>query len=116
MVLSSFDPHLQSTIEEIKLNMAMPEYEGDLIKRLIFKAKFEDNTIILTIPVNRISLEERDDKLNSKFKVKINIYLNHKRIDGIEETKILSESKEEFLSKKNVILKIPFKPTLKGKY
>lgn len=116
MRLTSSDSALQHAIEDAKLNMITTEFRGDIKRKFKFKAKFEDNMIVIMIPVTRISFQEKNEKLNFKFRITINVYHNNKKIDKIEDTKILSESEDELLKKKNILLEIPYEPTLKGKY
>jgi GWxTD domain-containing protein len=107
---------LSRALESAKLNWISSAYQGDVKRIFKFKAKFKDDRVIIEIPVSRISYEEKEQKLSSEFKIKISVYLNHKKIDEIEEKKFLSESQEELLAKRNVIFEVPYKPTLKGQY
>jgi GWxTD domain-containing protein len=107
---------LREALESAKLNwMGSPglkEAKGNFK----FKSEFKNNRITIKIPVSRISYEEKEEKLNAEFRIKISVYLDNKKIDEMEEKKFLSESQEELVAKKNVIFEVPYKPTLKGHY
>jgi GWxTD domain-containing protein len=107
---------LSSCIESAKLNMVDPGYRDDIDRRLKFDAAFKENHIHISIPTKRISFKESGDKLYSEFRIIMNVYLDHKKIDSIEETKSLAKTEEEFLRTKEVIFEIPYEPKLKGKY
>lgn len=105
--------YLLYALEAAKLNMVMSEYEWNINRAFRFKSKFKNNTIQIRIPVERIIF---DENLTAKFKIKVNIYCNHKKVDEIEDIQILNENEEELSRKNNVFLEIPYKPSLKGKY
>ena len=84
--------------------------------RSIHEATFKENHIRISIPVTRINFEERGDKLHSEFKIIINIYLDNKKIDSIEETKTLNKTEEELLETDEILFEIPYEPKLKGEY
>jgi GWxTD domain-containing protein len=107
---------LSQALESAKLNWISSPDLKEAKGNFKFKAEFKNDRIIIKIPVSRISYEEKEQKLSSEFKIKISIYLNHKKIDEIEEKKFLSESQEELLAKRNFIFEVPYKPTLKGQY
>lgn len=114
--LASSDSHLFSVLESAKLGFVSTSDRVDSKSRFKFKAKYEDHKIIIIIPVTRISFEEKGGTLNSKFGVKINIRLNDKKIDEIEETRSFSESEDELAEKNDILLIIPYTPQQKGKY
>jgi GWxTD domain-containing protein len=107
---------LNTALESAKLNWISSPNIEEAKRSLKFKAEFKNDRIIIKIPVSRISYEEKEQKLNSEFRIKVSVYLNNKKIDEIEEKKFLSESQEELLAKKNVIFELPYKPKLKGRY
>jgi len=114
--LASSVPHLFSALESAKLNLVSTSDRVDSKSRFKFKAKYEDHKIIIIIPVTRVSFKEEGETLNSKFRIKINIRLNDKKIDEIEETQSFSESEDELMKKNDILLIIPYTPPQKGKY
>lgn len=107
---------LQSFIKKAKLNIVEPGYRDDIESRLKFEAAFKENHIRISIPITRINFKEREDKLHSEFKIIINIYLDNKKIDLIEETRSLNKTEEELLEIDDILFEIPYEPKLKGKY
>ena len=112
-IMNTFTPGLSEALESAKLNWAGPVYVEDLDRRFKFDSKFENETIVIEIPLERITF---DKELKAEFKIKINVYCNNKKIDEINETKTLEESEEELLERKNIIFNFPYKPTLQGEY
>jgi len=114
--LDSNAPGLLSAIETAKLSLVAPGYIEDAKTGLRFQARFEDNMILVFVPVTRINFEGEEGILRAEFRVKINVYHSHKKIDEIEEIKRISESEDELIEKKNIVLEFPYNPTLKGLY
>jgi hypothetical protein len=108
--------HLFSALKSAKLDFVSTSERVDSKSRFRFKAKYEDHKIIIIIPVTRVSFKEEGGTLNSKFGIKINIRLNDKKIDEIEETRSFSASEDELVEKDNILLIIPYTPPQKGKY
>jgi len=112
----NWNSELSSCIELAKLNMVDPGYRGDIDRRLKFDAAFKENHIHISIPTKRMYFKESGDKLFSEFRIVMNVYLDHKKIDSIEETKSLAETEEELLKTEEIIFEIPYEPELKGEY
>jgi GWxTD domain-containing protein len=111
--MENYDPHFFEVLEWAKLNWVSADYAEDIKRRFRFKPEFSAAGFRITIPVSRISF---DENFRAEFGVKINVYLNGKRIDTIEETKVLEESEEELLDKKNLEFEIPYRTGEKGEY
>ncbi len=105
-----------SALEDAKLNWIAHGFVEDIGRRFRFEAEFADNEILIMIPVKRVSFKDEDENLNAKFRIKINVYHNHKKVDEIEDTKSYKESEIELIQTKEIIFKLPFEPSLKGKY
>lgn len=112
----NWSSYLLDIIESTKSNLVAPEYRDDFDRRLKFQAAFKDSNIHISIPVTRIDFKESADKLYSEFKIIINVYLDHKKIDSIEETKSLNKTEEELLETDEILFEIPYEPKLKGEY
>jgi len=111
--MENYDPHFFEVLEWAKLNWVSADYAEDIKRRFRFKPEFSAAGFRITIPVSRISF---DENFRAEFGVKINVYLNGKRIDTIEETKVLEENEEELLDKKNVEFEILYRTDEKGEY
>lgn len=114
--LMGYGKPLLDAMETAKLNMVTPELRVDVKRMLEFKGEFKNNTIMLRIPTKRILFDEKDGKLHSRFKVRVGIYRNHKRVDELVETISSSYTEDEISSMKYVTLEIPYSPSLKGEY
>lgn len=112
-ILASSPGYLSYVLKSAKLNMVMSGYDWNIKRAFRFKSKFKNNAIHINIPVKRIIF---DENLTAKFKIKVNIYCNHKKVGEIKDIQIFNENEEELLRKKNICLKIPYTPSLKGKY
>lgn len=113
---ANWNTELLSCIELAKLNIVDPVYSDDIDRRLKFDAAFKENKIHISIPTTRVSFKESGDKLYSEFRIIMNVYLDHKKIDTIEETKSLTKTEEELLKIEEVIFEIPYELKLKGEY
>jgi GWxTD domain-containing protein len=116
LTLDAAGAGLRVAMESAKLNLVTQGFVEDARRRFKFEAEFEDNTILIVIPVKRINFEGEGENLNARFRVKINVYHENKKVDEIEETRIFSESEEEVIMRKHIIFKYPFEPKLKGLY
>ncbi len=114
--LMGYGKPLLDAMETAKLNMVSPELRVDVKRMLVFEGKFEHNTIILKIPTKRILFDEKDEKLHSRFKVRVGIYRNHRRIDELVEIISSSYTEDEISRMKHVTLEIPYSPSFKGEY
>ena len=111
--MENYDPHFFEVLEWAKLNWVAADFKEDIKRRFRFKPEFSAAGFRITIPVSRISF---DENFRAEFGVKVNVYLNRKRVDTIEETKVLEENEEELLDKKNVEFEILYRTDEKGEY
>jgi hypothetical protein len=111
--MENFDPHFFEVLEWAKLNWVSEDFKEDIERRFRFKPEFSAAGLRIIVPVNRISFNEN---FRAEFAFKVNVYLDRKRIDTIEESKVLEETEEELLDKKNVEFEIPYRTVEKGEY
>jgi GWxTD domain-containing protein len=111
--MENYDPHFFEVLEWAKLNWVSTDFKEDIKRRFRFKPEFSPAGFRITIPVSRISF---DENFRAEFVVMVNVYLNRKRIGTIEETKVLEETEEELLDKKNVEFEIAYQTGEKGEY
>jgi GWxTD domain-containing protein len=114
-VLQTADTRLFEVLDWAKLNWISTEFTEDVRRRFRFKAEYEDSAIQVTAPLSRVSF---DENFKAEFAVRINVYHDNKKVDEINETKVLQESEEALLEtkRKNISFEIPYRPSLKGKY
>jgi len=111
--MENYDPHFFEILEWAKLNWVQPDFKEDIKRRFRFKPEFSSAGFRISIPVGRITF---DENFRAEFGIKINVYLNGKKVDTIEENKILEEKEEELLDTRNVEFEIPYRPAEKGEY
>jgi len=111
--MENYDPHFFEILEWAKLNWVSTDFKEDIKRRFRFKPEFSASGLRIIVPVSRISF---DEDFRAEFGIKVNVYLNRKRIDTIEETKVLEETEEELLDKKNVEFEIAYQTGEKGEY
>jgi GWxTD domain-containing protein len=114
--LNTYSTGFAAALEDAKLNLLAQGFFQDAARRFRFEAKFVDNEILIMVPIKRVNFKEEDEYLNAKFRIKINIYHNHKIVDEIEDTKSFKKREDELMQTKYIILKFPFELSLKGNY
>ncbi len=111
--LTQVDPVLNDAIESAKMNLITKDSAGDPKKAFRFTARYKDGLLLVTIPVTRINF---DENLKAQFRIRLNIYFNHKKVDSIEDVRTLEHQEDELLTKKNLSLEIPLELGQKGVY
>jgi GWxTD domain-containing protein len=114
--LASAGAELIDTLERTKLNMVIPGFREDMDRRLICRAKFKTGSIVILIPTTRIRFKETGERLQAEFSVRINVYLNHRKINTLEKTFSREYTVDELAETKAAVLTVPFKPDHKGRY
>jgi len=111
--MENYDPHFFEVFEWAKLNWVQADFKEDIKRRFRFKPEFSAAGFRISIPVSRITF---DENFRAEFGIKINVYLNRRKVDTIEENKIFEESEEELLDKRNIEFEIPYRTAEKGEY
>ena len=114
--LSDPEPDLFTFLEASKMNLVEPGLKDDVKRRLTFAAEFMDDHIQIAIPVNRINFEKSGEKLHSRIRIKVNVYLDSNKFDTLVETRSFEKTEEEILDQRHVRIKLPFEPEQKGQY
>lgn len=110
--LQQWTPQLLTAIDQDKFTV----YSGKKTKmKFKFKAKYENGSINIQLPVKGIAFDEKDGKMNVTFKITVYVYQNNKKTDQIEVTREVSEAKESILEKDFIELTVPYTTPLKGK-
>lgn len=115
------------TLEDIPSNLgtmmdlhkfALDLREGyNVVKRSFrFDAKFANNNLIITMPVKKMTFEEKDGHMTVSLHATVYVYRNSKKITELTEKKTLSWTKNELLNLKKIVFEIPYTLTEKGKY
>jgi len=111
--MATYDPHFLEVLDWAKLNWVSADFTEEIKRRFRFKSEFSAAGFRITVPVSRISFGE---DLRAEFGIKINVYLNRAKVDTIEETKVLRETEEELLEKKNLEFEVAYRTDKKGDY
>lgn len=91
---------LLSVLEDAKLNYINPAVGGDMGRGLRFKAVYDQGRILLRIPVLGVEFKEEGGKLLAAFRMKVNIYLDSKRLETFTEDRSVEETEESVRKKK----------------
>lgn len=81
-----------------------------------FEVAFEKDHLAVTVPVKRISFEEKEGMMNAQFSIEIYVYRDYEKIEEIKEKKTVSKDKEELLKVKNLHFTLPYSPARQGNY
>ena len=111
--MENYDPHFFEVLEWAKLNWVSADFAEDVKRRFRFKPEFSAAGFRITVPVSRINF---DENFRAEFGIRINVYHNRAKIDTIEETKVLQETEEALLDKKNLDFEVAYRMDKKGDY
>jgi hypothetical protein len=114
--LSEPEPDLFTFLEAAKMNLIEPGLKDEVKRRLTFVTEFKDNHLQISIPMDRLNFKENEERLHSRIRIKVNVYLDHKKVDTIEETRAFEKTEEEILDQKQIQFGLPFEPLQKGQY
>jgi len=110
--LTYWTPQLLTAIKQDKFAVYTEKKESESLK---FKAKYQKGSIYIQLPVNEITFDEKDGKMNVTFKVSISVYRDDKKMDQVDVTREVSEPKETVLKKDFIEFTVPYTTALKGK-
>jgi GWxTD domain-containing protein len=112
--LRNYSPRILTAIEEAKLGT---HYLGKPKQSFKFKAKYKNDAINIAIPSKHVSFDEKDGVMEARFRVRVYVYQDHKRVDSIDkEVNYLHHDMNELLKRKNINITVPYSPPAKGKY
>ena len=81
-----------------------------------FSVEYKADHFEVTVPVKKMSFEEKDGKMQVELGIAIYVYRDSKKVDEIDIPKTISEEKEKLLQSKVITFDIPYAVTEKGKY
>ncbi len=103
-------------LEFAKLNYINPLFQDDIRRNLRFKVNYEDEKIIINIPAVTTDFIEEEGKLRARFKIKVNVYKDRKKLSALTEEKSVEETEESVMKKRELRFDIPYPLPQKGKY
>jgi GWxTD domain-containing protein len=80
-----------------------------------FDANYKSKEIAVSIPVKKLSFEEKDNMMTVEFGVQVYVYKDNVKIDELNTSKIFSIEKEKLLNMKTIEFVVPYTATEKGK-
>ena len=110
------DTLLVYAMEDAKLSLINTDYRGEFIRSFRLKAQYADDSLILTIPTDRVLFEERQGRLYAQLDLKITVYKDSKKIDEFDQTKESHYSEDEILNLEEIVVKIPYPVAKTGSY
>jgi GWxTD domain-containing protein len=114
--LRNWNMDLLRAIEQAKFKIYQEKDKEEKQEWLKFKPSFKNNELIILIPNKQITFDEKENRMSARFKITLYIYHNYKKVDEMEVTRDVSDSKEAFLNKKNIQLTIPYTLSTRGRY
>jgi GWxTD domain-containing protein len=115
--LTRIPSNLQTVMDLTRFSLDLRE-QDKLKTAFRFKASFKNDILHITIPIKKISFEEKGGEMIADFGITLYVYLNSRKIDEITTLKSLRLDKEKLLrgSAKNTGFKVPYPLREKGKY
>lgn len=81
-----------------------------------FDADYKAGNVEVSIPVKKVSFEEKDDRMIAEFGLKVYVYRNNVKVDEINMEKNYSMEKDKLLNMKTIEISIPCSLSEKGRY
>ena len=107
---------LYEKMREAKLCMLSSGYKDFVDKLFKFEAARSDNGIRIRIKPDRVHYEERENRLEAQFELRINVYRDDHREDVLEMTKTLTFDEDELWKMKWIVFEVPYSPKGRGKF
>lgn len=115
-ILENPSSELIEALEWSKLNLVSGVFQEDMSRRFRFSLSYGKGVLQISIPVRRISFEEKEDGLEAAFHIRVNVYRDNEKIDSFEEEKVWETSESEILEIKEHLIDLPYDLSGKGEY
>ena len=105
---------LLSAIDRAKFNIN-PTEKTEPFK---FKADIKNNDVFIDIPTKLVNFKEdqAEDKIETQFKITLFIYHQYTKIHQVEETRVVTDTRQGFSNREKIRLSFPIPLSAKGKY
>ena len=114
--LNSVPGNLSYALERAKFSLNLAK-KSDSKRSFKFDADYnKSGQIQVTIPVKKVSFEEKDNLMTADFGVEVYVYKNNIKIDEINMSKTFSMEKDKLLDMKTIEFDVPYSASEKGKY
>jgi GWxTD domain-containing protein len=116
LMLRSIPGNFSFNLERAKFSLNLAK-KSDSKKSFKFDADYsKTGQIEVTIPVKKVSFEEKDNLMTAEFGVEVYVYKNNVKIDEINTSKTFSMEKDKLLDMKTIEFSVPYSTSEKGKY
>lgn len=116
LMLYSVPNNLSNALEQAKFSLNLAA-KSNSKKSFKFNARYnKSGQIDVSIPVKKVSFEEKDNLMTADFGVTVYIYWNNVKIDEIDTSKTFSMEKDKLLNTKAIEFSVPYSASKKGKY
>jgi GWxTD domain-containing protein len=103
-------------LERAKFSLNLAQ-KSNTKKNFKFDAKYnKSGQIEVAIPVEKVSFEEKENRMIADFGVEVYVYRNNVKIDEINMPKTFSVEKDKLLNMKTIEFSVPYSASEKGKY
>lgn len=114
--LNNVPGNLSYALEQAKFSLNLAK-KSDSKRNFKFDAGYnKSGQIQVTIPVKKVSFEEKDNLMTADFGVEVYVYKNNIKIDEINMSKTFSMEKNKLLNMKTIEFNVPYSASGKGKY
>jgi hypothetical protein len=108
--------NLSEALDRAKFSLNLSK-KSNSRKSFKFDADYsKSGQIQVTIPVKKVSFEEKDNLMTADFGVEVYVYKNNVKIDEINMSKTFSMEKDKLLNMKTIEFDVPYSASEKGKY
>jgi GWxTD domain-containing protein len=114
--LARIPSNLLTTIDLAKFALDLREDYNVLKRSFKFNADYKNGVLGVTIPVNKLSFEEKAGTMAVEFHTTVYIYRDSKKIDQVSVNKKYNWTKADLLNQKNITFDIPYALPEAGKY
>jgi hypothetical protein len=116
LLLYKVPSNLSYAMDQAKFSLNLAK-KSDSKRSFKFDADYnKSGQIQVTIPVKKVSFEEKDNLMTADFGVQVYVYKNNRKIDEINMTKTFSMEKDKLLDMKTIEFDVPYSASEKGKY
>jgi GWxTD domain-containing protein len=113
--LRNWSVELLNAIEQAKFNIYQKK-EDTGQQWLKLKAAFKDNGLVIRVPARQVTFDEKDDAVIARFKITIYIYHDYRKVDEMEVSRDIRDTKEALLSREYIELTVPYHLSERGNY
>jgi len=112
-IIDSFRSNFFDLLEWAKLNWLQADQPREVKAWFRFSAAYGPGGLQITLPVERVST---DDRFRVELRIQVGVYRDGVKVDQIQETKTIEQTRENLFDGKDLKFSIPYTPGPKGSY